>query len=165
MVKELAVFHTHRAYLCYTLLLCRKPRGLKVKADKLPREVPGALPTGGRHQVVYKVRLRAVDDLEIRVLLVYGLLGVHSVREGLGHAVVGDGYGPLAPLVGLLYQFPRRGYPVHFRHTGVQVQLHPLLIAGGVIHYLHLVHRGDGPRAQHVLPVVFVILKAAAHKY
>ncbi len=164
-VQYLTIFHPHRAYLCYVLLLRRKPRGLKVEADKLSVQLPRALAYRRRDQIIDKIGLRAIYDLKIRVLLIYGLLGVHCVREGLSHPVVGDGYGPLAPLIGLLYQLPRRGYAVHLRHAGVQVQLHPLFIVGGVVHYLHLVHRGYGSGAQHILPVVFVILQAAAHKY
>ena len=78
--------------------------------------------------------------------------------------MVRDGHGRLAPLVGLGHQLAHRGDAVHVGHTAVQVQLHPLLIAGGVVHHLHLVHGGDGLGPHHVLPVVLVIFQGPPHQ-
>ena len=74
--------------------------------------------------VVDEVSLHAVEDLD----LVPG--GVPGVREGLGHAVVRDGDGGVAPPDGLLDHLLRVRQGVHVAHLGVEVQLHPLLRRG-----------------------------------
>ena len=150
----------HRANLGDAVVLGGKAGGLQVEADEIPGQGLLAAAGHGGHQVIDKVGLCAVEHLELRVLLADGLHGVHGLWESLCHAVVGDGHGLLAPLVGLLDKGGGRGHAVHVGHAGVQVQLHPLL--QGVVHHLYQLHRGDGPGAHDVFPVVLVVLHLPA---
>ena len=162
MVQHPAPLYPHRANLRDALLFGGKPGGFQVEADKLPVQGSGAVPHRRGHQVVDKIGLCAVNDLEVRVLLADVRLGVHGLGEGLGHPVVRDGHGLLAPSVGLVDQVRGGGDAIQVGHAGVQVQLHPLF--HGVVHHLHLVHSGNGPGPQHVFPVVPVIFQGAPHQ-
>ena len=55
--------------------------------------------------------------------VVYEMIGV---RESLHHAVVRDGDGRMAPLIGPLHDVLHLGNAVHIAHLGMAVQLHPL---------------------------------------
>ena len=81
--------------------------------------------------VVDEVSLHAVEDLD----LVPG--GMPGVREGLGHAVVGDGNGGMAPADGLLDDLLRVRQGVHIAHFRVEMQLHALH-RGGILPFLVL---------------------------
>ena len=102
--------------------------GLDIEADDLVGEVLvlGTVDGDAVVQVIDKVALHAVEDLDL------ALGGVPGVREGLGHAVVGDGDGRVAPGDGLLDDGGGVRQGVHVGHLGVEVQLHPLL-RGGVL--------------------------------
>ena len=75
---------------------------------------------------------------------------VVGVREGLRHAVVRNGDGRVAPLIGPLHDVLHLGNPVHVAHLGMAVQLHPLaqaviLAAVGEVADLFQTHQGaDG---------------------
>ena len=79
--------------------------------------------------VVHEVALAAVDHLEIRILLVGGVVGL---RERLHDPVVGDRKGLHAPALCLLDDVLRGGDRVHVGHLGVAVKLHAL--DRGVVH-------------------------------
>ena len=49
-----------------------------------------------------------------------------GIRESLHHAVVRDGDGRMAPLIGPLHDVLHLGNAVHIAHLGMAVQLHPL---------------------------------------
>ena len=77
-------------------------------------------------QVVDKVPFHAVEDLDLIPCCVPG------VREGLGHAVVGDGDGGMAPADGRLDGVLGVRQGVHVAHLRVQMQLHALF-RGGIL--------------------------------
>ena len=72
-------------------------------------------------QIVDEVALYAVK------YFYFTLGGMPGIREGLAHAVVGDGDGGMAPGNGLLDDAGGVGEGVHIAHLGVKMQLHPLL--------------------------------------
>ena len=138
-VGDLAVFQHHGADLRNGLPVHLEARGLDVEAHELPVQgaVLGTVDHNPVVDVVDEVSLHAVEDLD----LVPG--GVPGVREGLGHAVVRDGDGRVAPPDGLLDHLLRVRQGVHVAHLGVEVQLHPLFRGGilplGVLRQLDVV--------------------------
>ena len=152
-VGDLPVFQHYGANLDDDLVLPVQPCGLDVEADDLLVKGLFCFPVDHYSviHVVDVVRLHAVQDLDI-----FG--GVPRIREGLGHPVIGDGDGPVAPgLRPLDHVFVRpqlgtdRGEGVHSGHGGVQVELHPLFRR--VIHLHRLGHRHDGHGLQHHVAV------------
>ena len=106
--------------------------------------------------VLDEVALAAGDQLDAI------LLGrAEGLREGLHHAVVGDGDGLVAPLRRLLDEVAGRCAGVHGGEGGVQVQLHALFSRGVLAH--GLLRRLDVRGHQHHLVLEFVVAVAAAH--
>ena len=54
--------------------------------------------------VIYKVCLKTINHLEVGIVLVYLLNGIHSLRICLCVAVVGYSYRLVTPCVSLLYK-------------------------------------------------------------
>ena len=163
-VGDLPVFQNHRADLNDDLPLLVQAGGLNVKADDLIGEGLIRLPVD-HHPVVHvvdKVGLHPVQELDV-----FGR--VPRVREGLGHSVVGDGDGPVAPGLRPLHHIlvrpqlgPHSGEGVHGGHGGVQMKLHPLL--RGVVHFHLLLGSHDGHRLQHHVPVKPVHIQPALYQ-
>ena len=162
MVSNPAVPDPYRTNFRNPVLFGGEAGGFQVKADELPVQGMVRLPHGGGHQIVDEVGLHPIDYLEFRVLFVDGLLGVHYLREGLSYSMVGDSHGLLAPFRGLADQLPGGGNAVQLRHAAVQMELYPLF--PGVVHHFYLVHCGNGPRPQHVFPVILIIFQRAPHQ-
>ena len=103
-----------------------QPGGLDVEADDIPLQgnILRAMNGDAVVHVVDEIALHAVEDLD----LVPG--GVPGIREGLGHAVVRDGNGGMAPADGLLDHLFRVREGIHIAHLRVQVQLHALYRSG-----------------------------------
>ncbi|MPM31495.1 hypothetical protein SDC9_78050 [bioreactor metagenome] len=97
-------------------------------------------------QIVDEIALHAVENLDF----VSG--SVPRVGKGLGHAVVRDGNGGMAPADGLTHHLLRVGQRVHAAHAGVQMQLYPLYL-GGIFPFL--VRGGPDEEGCHldILPV------------
>ena len=107
--------------------------GLDVKADNILCKVL-FLVAMDRHAVVHVVDVIGLDPVED-----LDLLGrVPGVGERVGHAVVGNGDGPVAPPLrpldhvlvhadGRVHLAAHRRQRVHGGHVGVEVELHPLL--------------------------------------
>ena len=74
-------------------------------------------------------------------------------------SVVRDGNGGVAPADGLLDHLLGVGEGVHVAHPGVEVELHPLLRGGVLLHFL--LRRGDGHRLQHHVAVEAVHVQPA----
>ena len=162
-VGNLPVFQYHRADLNDDLILLVQSGGLNVKADDLPVEGLTDLPVDG-HPVVHVVDvvgLHAEENLH--------LLGrVPRVGEGVGHAVVGDGDGGMAPFLQTLDGVfrhrriglgPHRRQCVHGGHGGVEMELHPLLLRR--VHPHRLFRLGHGHRLQHHVAVKAVQVQTA----
>ena len=150
---DLPVFQDHRADLNDDLTLLVQTGGLDVKADDLAGEGLIGLPVD-HHPVVHVVEVVGLHP--VQELDVFG--GVPRVREGLGHPVIGDGDGPVAPGLRPLHHVlvrpqlgPHGGEGVHGGHGGVQMELHPLL--RGVVHFHLFLGGHDGHRLQHHVPV------------
>ena len=122
-VGDLPVFQHHGADLGDGLGGDIQAGGLNVKADDfiLKRLVLGAVNHDPVVQIVDEVALYAVK------YFYFTLGGMPGIREGLAHAVVGDGDGRMAPGHGLLDDAGGVGEGVHIAHLGMEVQLHPLL--------------------------------------
>ena len=90
-------------------------------------------------EVVDKIRLGAVDDLDLFTVALEALSGVHSVGERLRHAVIGDSYGGVTEISCALYQLASLGDSVHLAHVGVQMELHSLL--GRFVDYFDLLDK------------------------
>ena len=162
-VGDLPVPQDDGADLDDDLILFVQACGLDVKTDDLVRE-GGVRLSVDHHPVVHVVEvvgLHPVEELD--------LLGrVPGVREGLGHPVVGDGNGRVAPGLRPLDHVPvrpqlghHRGEGVHGGHGGVQVELHPLLRR---VVLLHGPLRGhDRHRLHHHIPVEAVHVQPALH--
>ena len=116
LLHHLAAAHADRADLRDAILHGAEARCLNIEHDKLAVEGPLRLPLDGRHHVVAEIGLHAVDDLEVAALFMDGFHGVHGIREGLGHAVIGDGDGLVAPGGGALDEIRRAGDAIHARH-------------------------------------------------
>ena len=97
--------------------------GLNVEADDfiLKGLVLGAVDHDPVVQIVDEVAFNAVK------YFYFTLGGMPGIREGLAHAVVGDGDGGMAPGHGLLDDAGGIGKGVHIAHLGMEVQLHALL--------------------------------------
>ena len=132
------MFQDDRTDLRDDLRLLVQARRLQVKADDgLVQVLVQAAPDGqALVHVVDVIGLRAQQDLTL------ALARAPGVREGLGHAVVRDGNGRVAPGDGPLHCVLGVGQGVHGGHTGVQVQLHPLL--RGIVLLDLLFRRLDG---------------------
>ena len=130
---NLAVFQHHRADFRNGLPIHLQAGGFNIEADELivQSAVSPAMDGDAVIHVVDEVSLHAVEDLD----LVPG--GMPGVREGLGHAVIRDGNGGMAPADSLLDDLLRVRQGVHIAHFRVEMQLHPLHL-GGVLPLLVL---------------------------
>ena len=152
-LPHLPVFQHHCADLDDDLPPPVQAGGLDVKADNLV--IKGLVGLAVDHHPVVHV----VEVIGLHAEENFDVLGrVLGVGEGVGHAVVGDGDGgvapPLRPLDHVLVRADdrvglkaHRRQGVHGGHVGVQMQLHPLL-RGGVLALL-LGGGGDGHGLQH----------------
>ena len=125
-LADLAVSQYHGADLGDGLPVHLEAGGLDVKADELPVQGAVQLAVNGHPvvDVVDEVTLYAVEDLDV----ISG--GVPGIRERLGHAVVRDGDGGMAPADGGLHRLLGVRQGVHVGHLGVEEQLHPLFLSG-----------------------------------
>ena len=125
-LRHLTVSQHHRADLRDGLPVHLEAGGLDVEADDLPLQggVHGAVDDDAVVHIVDEIALHAVEDLDLAPR------GVPGVRKGLGHTVVRDGDGGVAPANGLVDDLLGVGQGVHVGHLGVQVQLHPLYRRG-----------------------------------
>ena len=135
-VSDLAVLQHHGADLGDGLPVHLQAGGLNIEADDLVGKVLvlGAVDGDAVVQIVDEIALYAVENFN------FALGGVPGVGEGLGHAVVGDGNGRVAPGDGLPDDGGGVGQGVHVGHLRVEVQLHPLLRGGvlpGLVGNLH----------------------------
>ena len=130
---DLAVFQHHRADLRDGLPVHLQAGGFNIEADELVVQAAVSPAVNGDAvvHVVDEVALHAVEDLD----LVPG--GMPGVREGLGHAVIRDGNGGMAPADGLLDDLLRVRQGVHIAHFRVEMQLHALH-RGGILPFLVL---------------------------
>ena len=130
---DLAVFQHHRADFRNGLPIHLQAGGLNIEADEFVVQpaVPPAVDGNAVVHVVDKIPLHAIEDLD----LVPG--GVPRVREGLGHTVIRDGNGGMAPADGLLDDLLRVRQGVHIAHFRVEMQLHALH-RGGILPFLVL---------------------------
>ena len=139
----LAVFHLHfyGADLNDLIFHRGKARGFNIEYHIAPVQRLAFSICDDLLQIVHQIGLHTVNHLEkvvpVRVLvpgllpffllrlpqIVYEMVGV---REGLHHAVVRDGDGRMAPLIGALHDVLHLGNAVHVAHLGMAVQLHPL---------------------------------------
>ena len=97
----MAVHHLHRADLRDAVPGLVQTGGLDVKAHEIRVQRQVRVPLNGQQvvHVVDVVALQAVDDLDARLLAFDP-----QVREGLGHPMVGDGHGLVAPAGGGLHR-------------------------------------------------------------
>ena len=98
--------------------------------------------------------VQIVDEIALDAVkyFYFTLGGMPGIREGLAHAVVGDGDGGMAPGNGLLDDAGGVGEGVHIAHLGVEMQLHPLLrivVLSGLVGDFHDILRAK----LHVLAV------------
>ena len=116
-VGDLAVFQHHGTDLGDGLPVHLQAGGLNIEADDLVGKVLvlGAVDGDAVVQIVDEIALYAVENFN------FSLGGVPGVREGLGHAVVGDGDGRVAPGDGLLDDGGGVRLGVHIGHLGVEV--------------------------------------------
>src|SRR5699024_7862289 len=100
-------------------------RGLHVEGDEFGVQPIVARAADGRAllHVVYVIALEAVDDLYPGLFR-----GLAHLREGLRRAVVGDGYGPVAPLRRPLHGLRRVAERVERGVARVEMQLHALFL-------------------------------------
>ena len=134
-------FHFYGADLDDPVFHRRKSRGFNIEYHIAPVQRLAFSICDDLLQIVHQIGLHTVNHLEkvvpVRVLvpgllpffllrlpqIVYEMVGV---REGLHHAVVRDGDGRMAPLIGALHDVLHLGNAVHVAHLGMAVQLHPL---------------------------------------
>ena len=164
-IGNLPVFQHHCADLDDDLVLLVQAGGLNVEADDLAVEGGVCLPVD-RHPVVHVVDvvgLHAEEDLDF-------LGRVLGVGEGVGHPVVGDGDGRVAPGLGPLDHVlvpadggvgleAHRRQGVHGGHVGVQMELHPFLWGG--VHPGSDLRHTDRRRLQHHIAVKTVQVQPA----
>ena len=110
-------------------------------------------------QVVDAVGLDAVEHLDVAPVLFQAGLGLHGLRKGLHHAVIGDGQGPVPHGGRQLQRLARVTQAVHAGHIGVQVQLHPLV--GGLVLAHLLFSFDDGGKIQRQLLIILGIVRQA----
>ena len=147
-IHHRAAHHLHRADLDHAVGGGVQARGLKVQHHDgvVHRAVVGV---HDHLLLVDHVALAAGNQLN-------GLLlrRVEGRREGLHHAVIGDGHRRMPPLDGALDQVARRGHGVHGGHVGVHVQLDALFFGGvlalDALHGHHIAH-GNGQFAGEVV--------------
>ena len=151
-----AVFQTHGADLDDLVHVGVQARGLKIQHDKGGVfEGAAVAACDDLRGVLDKVALAAGNELDV--------LAAHraeGLREGLHHAVVGDGDGGMPPCGGLRNQRLGRGAGVHGTHLRVQMQFHAL--SRGVV-LAHGLGNGHHIRDhQHHLALVVVVAVIAA---
>ena len=161
-VGNLSVFDPYRTDFGHAVLLRAQAGGLNIERDKLIIQRVLRFAHQSRNHIVDKIRFDAVNDLEVRSLFADGRSGIHGVRVGLRHTVVGNGDGLMPPFGGAPDQIAHRGDAVHTGHRGMQMQLHTLF--GRVVHHLEQLHRADSARAQHDFVVVLIVADFAAHQ-
>ena len=139
---DFAAGEDDRADLGHAVVHGVQAGGLNIKGHKFRVQGQLALAHDGAVavHVVYIVTFQTVNDLDA---VLFSRLP--HVREGLGHAVVGDGDGGHAPVGRPFYNSRRVRQRVQGGETGVHVQLHPLF--RGVV-------RADVPLALHNVPGV-----------
>ena len=81
-----------------------KSRCFYVKYDYIVLDFYIVTPVNNCVSVIYKVCLKTINPLEVGIVLVYLLNGIHSLRIRLCVAVVGYSYRLVAPCVSLLYK-------------------------------------------------------------
>ena len=112
-------------------------------------------------QIVDAVGLDAVKHLDIGAALFQLGGGVHGFREGLHHAVIGDGQRLVAHGGRQFEGLARVAQGIHAGHIGVQVQFHPLVRS--FVGAAFLFALDDGRKVQHKILVEHGIVDQALH--
>ena len=160
---DAAIFHKNCADLGQAVVVGVQTGGLGIEHNKAAADRLLGLAVHRRHHIVDKVRFRAVDQLEIRVLLVDIVGREHRLRVSLADAVVGDGDGAVAHAVRKAHDLAGVAEAVHRARLGVQVQLNALLSLGRRILPRFALDLQDVIRQQNVVALVLVIGIVAAH--
>ena len=153
----LAVFQTHGADLDDLIHVGVQARRLKIEDDESGVFESAAVAAGDDLRgVLDEIALAAGDELDV--------LAAHraeGLREGLHHAVVGDGDGGMPPGGGLRNQRLGRGAGVHGAHLRMQMQLHALFLC--LVPARHDRQKHDVPRGERPFAVKAVAAQIAAH--
>ena len=140
-IQLFPVFHKDSADFNNTVILGRQAGGLQIKGNILP--VKGhILITVDNDAVIHIIdiiALTAVEDLDHLVCARHlrsaapGFNRVQRIREGLDHAVVGDGDGTVTPGCRLLDGGFRIRQGIHIAHNSMQMQLYALPALCGIL--------------------------------
>ena len=146
LLLDLALFQDHGADLGDDVAVAVQSGGLQVEADHGAVQALVLVAADGELfvHVVDVISLGAQQGLNL------ALGGAPGVRKGLGHAVVGNGNGGMAPGNGPLHRILGFGQSVHQGHAGVEVELHPLF-RGVVLLHLLLRRLNDHGLQDHVV--------------
>ncbi len=176
-VCDLAVFHPHSTDLDDPAGQIGKTCRLNIKDDIGLIQALSLAVVGDSLHIIHEVGLHAVDDLErsgnllqlvlcgIRMLCLIFLPvsridilhGMICLREGLHHAVIGDGNGTLAPGPGPFDQTCRIGHAIHVAHLCMAVKFYPLdraVVVSGRAEIAGLLDPDDAGDHQLMLPVI-----------
>ena len=160
---DLAVFDKHRADFRQALGVRVQTGGLGVEHDKaaVQRHFGTAVQRGDH--VIDKIRLAAVNQLEVRVAFVDGIGGQHGFGVALADTVVGNGDGAVSHTVRQPHDLAGIIKAVHRAGLGMQMQLHTLLPLGRGILPLRALYLQDIIGQNDVVMLIFVIHIVAAH--
>ena len=127
-VHDLHIAELHRTDFGYPVEFTAESGGFYIENDNVV--VHGTFIAAGyqRAGVVDKIRLHAVDYLELAAVLADFLHGVHRFGVCLDVSVVSNGNSLVSPCERLVHQVRRRSYRVHIRHSGMQVKFHALFL-------------------------------------
>ena len=145
-LQHFPVLHPDRADFGHALQTGGKAGGLQVEDDELAVKGLLGFSHHSGHHIVDQITLHAVEDLHLLARLFHRLLGIHGIGIGLGHTMVGDGNSGVTEIGRPLHQLVRRGHAVHRGHIGMQMQFHPLFLAG--ILPVCTLHQRNGIRTQ-----------------
>ena len=124
-VRDLPAAHFYRADLDDPVPDGTETGGLNIEDNISIIQRLTARIHGDLRQVVHHVAFHPVDDFE-GVVFVQCFNIMIGVRECLGHAVIRNGNGRMAPVVGALHNVLHLGHSVHIAHFRMAVKFHPL---------------------------------------
>ncbi len=111
--------------------------------------------------IIHKVRLAAIDQLEVRILLVDIVRRKHCFRVALTDTVIGDRDRRVPHPVRQTHDAARITEAVHAGKLGMQVQLHPLFRS--IVLPLFALHKEHIIRVHDIVMLILVIRAVAAH--
>ena len=94
--------------------------------------IPAAVNYDPVIHIVDIISFAAIQDLDARLGCRF-----HSIREGLRHAVIRNGDGPVSPGSRLLDRIGSHRQGIHIAHHRMQMQLYPLSAGGSVLSFGH----------------------------